>query len=68
VADIANPVRDGKVDDDATAAQQRYPLRANQRANNQLVERERQQMDRLRASVAAANKKTLILMAAVPWF
>ena len=65
VADIANLVRDGKVDD-AMQLQlsKEYPLYVQiEGLVNQLVQREREQMDRLRASVAAANKKTLILMA-----
>ena len=65
VADIANLVRDGKVDD-AMRLQlsKEYPLSLQIEALvNQLVQREREKMDRLRASVAAANKNTLILMA-----
>jgi signal transduction histidine kinase len=65
VADIANLVRDGKVDD-AMQLQLRkeYPLYVQiEGLVNQLVQREREQMDRLRSSVAAANRKMLILMA-----
>jgi len=65
VADIANLVRDGKVDD-AMRLQlnTEYPLYLQIEALvNQLVERERQKMDRLRASVAAENKNTVVLMA-----
>ncbi|HEV8725525.1 MAG TPA: ATP-binding protein [Candidatus Binatia bacterium] len=65
VADIANLVRDGKVDD-AMRLQLRkeYPLSLQiESLVNQLVQREREKMDRLRASVAAANKNTLVLMA-----
>ena len=65
VADIANLVRDGKVDE-AMRLQlnTEYPLYLQIEALvNQLVQRERGKMDRLRASVAAANKNTIILMA-----
>jgi len=65
VADIANLVRDGKLDD-AMQLQltKEYPLYVQiEGLVNQLVQREREQMDRLRSSVAAANRKTLILMA-----
>ena len=65
VADIANLVRDGKVDD-AMRLQLRkeYPLSLQiEGLVNQLVQREREKMDRLRANVAAANKNTLVLMA-----
>ncbi len=65
VADIANLVRDGKVDD-AMRLQlsTEYPLYLQiEGLVNQLVQREREKMDRLRASVAAANKNTVILMA-----
>jgi signal transduction histidine kinase len=65
VADIANLVRDGKVDD-ALRLQlnKEYPLyRQIEGLVNQLVQRERHQMDSLRSSVAAANRKALILMA-----
>ena len=64
VADIANLVRDGKVDEAMRLQQNKqYPLyRRIEDFVSQLVERERNQMDRLRASVVAANRKTLILM------
>jgi signal transduction histidine kinase len=65
VADIVNFVRDGRVDD-AMQLQlsKEYPLyRQIEGLVDQLVQREREKMDRLRASVAAANRKTLILMA-----
>jgi signal transduction histidine kinase len=65
VADIANLVRDRKIDD-AMRLQlsKEYPLyRQIEGLVNQLVQREREKMDRLRASVAAANRNTLILMA-----
>ncbi|MGE5302512.1 MAG: ATP-binding protein [Alphaproteobacteria bacterium] len=64
VADIANLVRDGKIDD-AMRLQlnTEYPLYLQIEALvNQLVQRERQKMDRLRASVAAENKNTVVLM------
>jgi CHASE3 domain sensor protein len=65
VADIANLVRDGKVDDAMKLQHNKqYPLyRRIEEFVTQLVERERDKMDRLRASVAAANRNTLILMA-----
>jgi signal transduction histidine kinase len=65
VADIANLVRDGKIDD-AMRLQlnKEYPLyRQIEGLVNQLVQRERDKMDRIRASVAAANRDTLTLMA-----
>jgi signal transduction histidine kinase len=65
VADIANLVRDGKVED-AMRLQlnKEYPLYVQIEGwVNQLLQREREQMDGLRSSVAAANRKTLILMA-----
>jgi len=65
VADIANLVRDGRVDD-AMRLQlsKEYPLSLQiEGLVNQLVEREREKMGQLRASVAAANKNTLVLMA-----
>jgi signal transduction histidine kinase len=65
VADIANLLRDGKVED-AMRLQlnKEYPLYLQiEGLVNQLVQREREQMDGLRSSVAAANRKTLILMA-----
>jgi signal transduction histidine kinase len=64
VADIANFVRDGKIND-AMQLQlsKEYPLyRQIEGLVDQLVQREREKMDRLRASVAAANRNTLILM------
>jgi signal transduction histidine kinase len=65
VADIANLVRDGKVDDAMKLQHNKqYPLyRRIEEFVTRLVERERDKMDRLRASVAAANRNTLILMA-----
>jgi signal transduction histidine kinase len=65
VADIANLVRDGKVDDAMQLQQSKaYPLyRRIEEFVGQLVERERDKMDRLRASVAAANRNTLIMIA-----
>jgi signal transduction histidine kinase len=65
VADIANLVRDGKVDE-AMRLQLKteYPLYLQiEGLVNQLVQREREKMDRLRASVSAANKNTVVLMA-----
>jgi len=65
VADIANLVRDGRVDE-AMQLQltKEYPLYVQiEGLVNQLVERERDKMDDLRSSVAAANRNTLILMA-----
>jgi signal transduction histidine kinase len=65
VADIANLVRDGKVED-AMRLQlnKEYPLYQQiEGLVNQLVRREREQMDSLRSSVAAANRKTLMMMA-----
>jgi len=65
VADIANLIRDGKVEDAMRLQQNKqYPLyRRIEEFVTQLVERERTKMDQLRASVAAANRNTLILMA-----
>ena len=65
VADIANLVRDGKVEDAMQLQHNKqYPLyRRIEEFVTQLVERERNKMDRLRASVATANRNTLILMA-----
>ena len=65
VADIANLIRDGKVDAAMRLQQDRqYPLyRRIEDFVTQLVERERYKMDRFRDSVAAANRNTLILMA-----
>jgi signal transduction histidine kinase len=65
VADIANLVRDGKIDD-ALQLQltKEYPLYEKiEGLVNQLVAREREKMDDLRYSVEAANRHTLILMA-----
>ena len=65
VADIANLIRDGKVEDAMQLQQNKqYPLyRRIEEFVTQLVERERTKMDQLRASVAAANRNTLVLMA-----
>jgi len=65
VADIANLIRDGKVEDAMRLQHNKqYPLyRRIEEFVTQLVERERSKMDRLRASVAAANRNALILMA-----
>ena len=65
VADIANLIRDGKVEEAMRLQQNKqYPLyRRIEEFVTQLVERERSKMDQLRASVAAANRNTLILMA-----
>jgi signal transduction histidine kinase len=65
VADIANLIRDGKVEDAMRLQHEKQnPLhRRIEEFVSQLVERERNKMDQLRASVAAANKNTLILMA-----
>ena len=65
VADIANLIRDGKVEDAMRLQQSKqYPLYGRiEGFVTQLVERERNKMDQLRASVAAANRNTLILMA-----
>jgi signal transduction histidine kinase len=65
VADIANLIRDGKVADAMRLQQNKqYPLyRRIEEFVTQLVLRERNKMDQLRASVAAANRSTLILMA-----
>ena len=65
VADIANLIRDGKVADAMRLQQDKqYPLyRRIEEFVTQLVQRERNKMDQLRASVAAANRSTLILMA-----
>ncbi|HEX2230289.1 MAG TPA: ATP-binding protein [Candidatus Binatia bacterium] len=66
VADIANLIRDGKVEDAMRLQDSKqYPLyRQIEEFVTELVERERNKMDRLRASVATANRNTLILMAA----
>ncbi|MGN6716030.1 MAG: ATP-binding protein [Candidatus Binatia bacterium] len=65
VADIANLIRDGKVADAMRLQQEKqYPLyRRIEEFVTQLVVRESNKMDQLRASVAAANRSTLILMA-----
>jgi signal transduction histidine kinase len=65
VADIANLIRDGKVEEAMQLQHNKqYPLyRRIEDFVTQLVERERNKMDRLRASVAAADRNTLILMA-----
>jgi len=65
VADIANLIRDGKVEEAMQLQHSKqYPLyRRIEDFVTQLVERERNKMDRLRASVAAADRNTLILMA-----
>jgi signal transduction histidine kinase len=65
VADIANLIRDGKVADAMRLHQEKqYPLYQRiEEFVTQLVLRERNKMDQLRASVAAANRSTLILMA-----
>jgi len=65
VADIANLVRDGKIED-AMRLQlsKEYPIYLQiEGLVNQLVKHERDKMDRLRSSVAAANRKTLLLLA-----
>jgi signal transduction histidine kinase len=66
VADIANLVRDGRMDEAMRLQLTReYPLYLQiEELVNRLVERERGQMDRIRDSVAAANRNTLVLMAA----
>ncbi len=66
VADIANLVRDGKVDE-AMALQlhKGYPLYQHiQDLVSQLVKTEQDKMGRLRSSVAAAHRRVLILMGA----
>jgi signal transduction histidine kinase len=65
VADIANLIRDGKIADAMRLQQEKqYPLyRRIEEFVTQLVLRESNKMDQLRASVAAANRSTLILMA-----
>jgi signal transduction histidine kinase len=65
VADIANLIRDGKLADAMQLQQDKqYPLyRRIEEFVTQLVLHERKKMDQLRASVAAANRSTLILMA-----
>jgi len=65
VADIANLVRDGKPEQAMhLQLNTEYPLYLQiEGLVNQLVQRERGQMDQLRASVSAANRSTTILMA-----
>jgi len=64
VADIANLVRDGKVEEAmGLQLQKEYPLYQQiEGLVNQVVKREQEKMDLLRVNVAAANRKTLILM------
>src|SRR6266478_3452267 len=65
VADIANLVRDGRVDA-AMALQlnKEYPLYLQiEGLVDQVVKREQQKMDSLRESVAATNRRSLIIMA-----
>lgn len=64
VADIANLVRDGKVDEAmALQLQKGYPAYQHiQNLVDQVVKTEENKMDRLRRSVAAAHRRTLILM------
>jgi signal transduction histidine kinase len=65
VADIANLVRDGRVDA-AMALQlnKEYPLYLQiEGLVDQVVKREQQKMDSLRESVAATNRRTLVIMA-----
>jgi signal transduction histidine kinase len=65
VADIANLVRDGRVDA-AMVLQlnKEYPLYLQiEGLVDQVVKRERQKMDSLRGSVAATNRRSLIIMA-----
>jgi signal transduction histidine kinase len=65
VADIANLVRDGKAEEAMRLQLSKgNPLYLQiEGLVNQLVQREREKMDRLRASVAAANRRNWILMA-----
>jgi signal transduction histidine kinase len=65
VADIANLVRDGKVEEAMRLQLSKgYPLYLQiEGLVDQLVQRERGKMDRLRASVASANRRNWILMA-----
>ena len=65
VADIANLIRDGKVENAMQLQHDKqYPLYLRiEDFVTQLVVRERNKMDQLRASVAAANRTTLVLMA-----
>jgi signal transduction histidine kinase len=65
VADIANLVRDGRVDA-AMVLQlnKEYPLYLQiEGLVDQVVKREQQKMDSLRGSVAATNRRSLIIMA-----
>ncbi len=64
VADIANLVRDGKVDAAMTLQlNKEYPLYLQiDGLVDQVVKREQEKMDSLRASVAAANRKAPIIM------
>ena len=65
VADIANLVRDGRVDA-AMALQlnKEYPLYLQiEGLVDEVVKREQQKMDSLRESVAATNRRSLIIMA-----
>ena len=65
VADIANLVRDGRVDA-AMALQlnKEYPLYLQiEGLVDEVVKREQQKMDSLRGSVAATNRRSLIIMA-----
>jgi signal transduction histidine kinase len=65
VADIANLIRDNRVDDAMRLQQDKQsPLyRRIEGFVADLVRREQNKMDHLRASVAAANRNTMILMA-----
>lgn len=64
VADIANLVRDGKVAEAMTLQlEKEYPLYQQiEGLVNQVVKSEHAKMDSLRASVVAANRRTLILL------
>jgi signal transduction histidine kinase len=64
VADIANLVRDGKLDEAMNLQlKKEYPLYLQIEALvDEVVRRERDTMDSLRASVATANRRTLIVM------
>jgi len=65
VADIANLVRDGRVDASMVLhLNKEYPLYLQiEGLVNQVVKREQQKMDSLRGSVAATNRRSLIIMA-----
>jgi len=65
VADIANLVRDGRVDAAMTLQlNKEYPLYLQiEGLVDQVVKREQQKMDSLRGSVAATNRRSLIIMA-----